>query len=111
MDRILEIGEYQIELMDEDLVPVTKSVYDVQDPNQRKSHFTKSIILPSSRVNNQVFSGYFDASMFISSNVQFDPFYNPTKKVKATYYEDSLPVITGYCQLVNINKTKELIEY
>jgi hypothetical protein len=111
MDRILEIGDYQIELMDEDLVPVTKSVYDVQDPNQRKSHFTKSIILPSSRVNNQVFSGYFDASMFISSNVQFDPFYNPTKKVKATYYEDSLPVITGYCQLVNINKTKELIEY
>jgi hypothetical protein len=111
MDRILEIGEYQIELMDEDLVPVTKSVYDVQDPNQRKSHFTKTIILPSSRVNNQVFSGYFDASMFISSNVQFDPFYNPTKKVKATYYEDSLPVITGYCQLVNINKTKELIEY
>jgi hypothetical protein len=111
MDRILEIGDYQIELMDEDLVPVTKSVYDVQDPNQRKSHFTKSIILPSSRVNNQVFSGYFDASMFISSNVQFDPFYNPTKKVKATYYEDSLPVITGYAQLVNINKTKELIEY
>jgi hypothetical protein len=111
MDRILEIGEYQIELMDEDLVPVTKSVYDVQDPNQRKSHFTKTIVLPSSRVNNQVFSGYFDASMFISSNVQFDPFYNPTKKVKATYYEDSLPVITGYCQLVNINKTKELIEY
>ena len=111
MDRILEIGEYQIELMDEDLVPVTKSVYDVQDPNQRKSHFTKSIVLPSSRVNNQVFSGYFDASMFISSNVQFDPFYNPTKKVKATYYEDSLPVITGYAQLVNINKTKELIEY
>jgi hypothetical protein len=111
MDRILEIGEYQIELMDEDLVPVTKSVYDVQDPNQRKSHFTKSIIIPSSRVNNQVFSGYFDASMFISSNVQFDPFYNPTKKVKATYYEDSLPVITGYAQLVNINKTKELIEY
>jgi hypothetical protein len=97
--------------MDEDLVPVTKSVYDVQDPNQRKSHFTKTIVLPSSRVNNQVFSGYFDASMFISSNVQFDPFYNPTKKVKATYYEDSLPVITGYCQLVNINKTKELIEY
>jgi hypothetical protein len=111
MDRILEIGEYQIELMDEDLVPVTKSVYDVQDPNQRKSHFTKTIVLPSSRVNNQVFSGYFDASMFISSNVQFDPFYNPTKKVKATYYEDSLPVITGYAQLVNINKTKELIEY
>jgi hypothetical protein len=111
MDRILEIGEYQIELMDEDLVPVTKSVYDVQDPNQRKSHFTKTIVLPSSRVNNQVFSGYFDASMFISSNVQFDPFYNPTKKVKATYYEDSLPVITGYAQLTNINKTKELIEY
>jgi hypothetical protein len=111
MDRILEIGDYQIELMDDDLVPVTKSVYDVQDPNARKSHFTKSIILPSSRVNNQVFSGYFDASMFISSNVQFDPFYNPTKKVKATYYEDSLPVITGYAQLVNINKTKELIEY
>jgi hypothetical protein len=111
MDRILEIGDYQIELMDEDLVPVTKSVYDVQDPNQRKSHFTKTIVLPSSRVNNQVFSGYFDASMFISSNVQFDPFYNPTKKVKATYYEDSLPVITGYAQLVNINKTKELIEY
>lgn len=111
MDRILEIGDYQIELMDEDLVPVTKSVYDVQDPNARKSHFTKSIILPSSRVNNQVFSGYFDASMFISSNLQFDPFYNPTKKVKATYYEDSLPVITGYAQLVNINKTKELIEY
>lgn len=111
MDRILEIGDYQIELMDDDLVPVTKSVYDVQDPNARKSHFTKSIILPSSRVNNQVFSGYFDASMFISSNLQFDPFYNPTKKVKATYYEDSLPVITGYAQLVNINKTKELIEY
>lgn len=111
MDRILEIGNYQIELIDDDLVPVTKSVYDVQDPNARKSHFTKSIILPSSRVNNQVFSGYFDASMFISSNLQFDPFYNPTKKVKATYYEDSLPVITGYAQLVNINKTKELIEY
>lgn len=111
MNKVLEIGDYQIELMETDLVPVTKSIYDVENPEARKSSFTKTITIPSSRVNNQVFMAYFDVANFIENNTQFNPFYNPTKKVKAVYYEDSLEIITGYAQLTDIIKTNEEIVY
>lgn len=111
MRKVLEIGDYEIELMETDLVPVTKSIYDVENPEARKSSFTKTIKLPSSRVNNQVFIAYFDIANYIENDTQFNPFYNPTKKVKAVYYEDSLEVITGYAQLTDIVKTKEEIIY
>ncbi len=111
MQRELLLDTYVIELSDEDLVPVNKSVYDIQNPEQRKSNFTKTIELPYSRVNNQVFASYFDVSMNIENDLQFNPFYNPTKKVKATYYEESLIIITGYAQLVGITNTNGLIKY
>jgi hypothetical protein len=109
--RLLIIGEYTIELMDTDLVSVTKSIYDVENPEQRKSSFTKTITLPASRVNNQVFSAYFEVGMTIESNSQFNPYYNPTKKVKAQYYEDTICIIDGYAQLTDIVKVDELITY
>ena len=111
MNKVLELGDYQIELMESDLVPVTKSIYDVENPEARKSSFTKTITIPSSRVNNQVFMAYFDVANFIENDTQFNPFYNPTKKVKAVYYEDSLEIITGYAQLTDIIKTNEEIVY
>jgi hypothetical protein len=109
--RLLIIGDYTIELMDTDLVSVTKSIYDVENPEQRKSSFTKTITLPASRVNNQVFSAYFEVGMTIESNSQFNPYYNPTKKVKAQYYEDTICIIEGYAQLTNITYTDEIVNY
>jgi hypothetical protein len=111
MNRQLLLDTYVIELSDEDLVPVNKSVYDVQEPETRKSNFTKTIELPYSRINNQVFASYFDVSMNIDNDLQFDPFYNPTKKVKATYYEESLIILTGYAQLKGISNTNGEIKY
>jgi hypothetical protein len=109
--RLLTLGDYTIELMDTDLISVTKSVFDVENPEQRKSSFTKTITLPASRVNNQVFSSYFEVGMTIESDLQFNPFYNPTKKVKAQYTEDTIIIISGYAQLKGITRIDGVINY
>ena len=103
MRKELSIGDYTIELMDTDLVPVTKKVYDLTDPSKRSSSFTKTITIPSSRVNNQIFASYFDISMSLTDNGQFNPYFNPAKRVPSVYYEDTLEIINGYIQLVSIN--------
>lgn len=102
MRRELIIEGYTIELMEADIVSVTKSIVDISDPNVRNSNFTKTIKLPYSRVNNQVFSAHFEAGFTFSNTNQFEPFYNPSKKAKAAYYEDTLTIIEGYVKLNSI---------
>lgn len=109
--RTLLIGDYEIPLGEMDIVPVNKQVYNIQDPSKTNSHFTKTIKVPASRTANQVFISYFDVSMTIESDLQFNPFFNPSKKVSASYFENTLPIIEGYAQLKNITNISGLIYY
>ena len=49
--------------------------------------------------------------MTIESDLQFNPFYNPTKKVKAQYTEDTIIIISGYAQLKGITRIDGVINY
>lgn len=83
-------------------INITKEVYSIIDPSKRKSDFTKTVKIPGSKVNDNIFSSLFDVNFSIRSATQLNPDFNPTKKASCVYYQDTFQQIKGYCQLEKI---------
>lgn len=107
------LDSYTLDLGDDSGVAITKSIYDVVEPESRKSSFTKTITVPSSKQNDKVLSGLFDVNFQISSDNQFDPFFNPSKKAPCYLHTDTHEQITGYAQINDIvlNRYTNKVEY
>ena len=53
------IVEYELDLYDDVPLPINKSIIDIQNIAERKSDFTKTITLPGTHNNNDIFSNIF----------------------------------------------------
>lgn len=106
-------GQYELDLFDTVSLPITKSIVDVKEPEQRKADYTKTITIPGTQNNNSVFSNIFnlDRSVLNSTNINYQPDFNPNLKVDAILYQNGIVQIQGYLQLNQINITDRLIEY
>jgi len=104
---------YDVDLYDSISIPVTKSIVDVKEPEKRKSDFTKTITIPGTANNNQLFSNIFnlDRATINSTNLNYQPDFNPNLKVEAMLLRNSIPQIQGYMQLTGIRITDGAIEY
>jgi len=94
---------YDVDLFDSISVPVTKSIVDIKEPDQRKAEFTKTITIPGTANNNQLFSNIFnlDRATINSTNLNYQPDFNPNLKVEAILLRNSIVQIQGYMQLTN----------
>ena len=54
------IVEYELDLYDNVSIPITKSIIDIQNIAERKSDFSKTITLPGTSNNNNIFSNIFN---------------------------------------------------
>lgn len=91
-------------MLDDVPVSLNYSIADIRDPEKRDTTFSKTITLPGTKNNNKLFSHIFK----IGSSGGF----NPNIKTKAVLYEDTIPVFSGYLQLINITVTDQNeIEY
>jgi len=79
---------------------LTYAVQDLVDPSKRKSAFSKSIILPGTKNNNNILGNLFDI------NEDFT-FFNPNIKIDAKIIIDSTTIIDGFLQLKKIDKLND----
>ena len=108
------IVEYELDLYDNVSIPITKSIIDIQNIAERKSDFSKTITLPGTSNNNNIFSNIFNLARSVKNNetYNFAPDFNPSLKADAILYKNGIAMINGYLQLTNINVLDDYeIEY
>jgi hypothetical protein len=108
------IVEYELDLYDNVPLPINKSIIDIQNIAERKSDFTKTITLPGTSNNNDIFSNIFNLARSTenTNTYNFAPDFNPNLKADAILYKNGIAMIQGYLQLTNINVVDDYqIEY
>ncbi len=99
------IVEYELDLYDNVPLPINKSIIDIQNIAERKSDFSKTITLPGTSNNNDIFSNIFNLARSVQNDntYNFAPDFNPSLKADAILYKNGIVQIQGYLQLTNIN--------
>jgi len=60
-------------------INITKNIYSIEDPSKRLSDFTKTIEVPGSKGNDNIFGSLFDVNFHIRDSQQLNPDFNPAK--------------------------------
>src|SRR5215216_1164216 len=84
-----------IELYDDVSLSLNYSVADIRTPEKRNSDYSKAIVVPGTKNNNELLAHVFD----VSANRLF----NPNKKVHAEIVVDTIVIMKGILRLVKIN--------
>ncbi len=77
---------------------ITRSIAEIQEPNKRKSTYSKNIFIADSVEMRKVVGQIHDIN-------NADGFFNPTLKADVLYLVDGLTIINGYCQLKVVKET------
>lgn len=83
-------------------VNISKSIYEILEPDKRKSDLTKTIEIIGTPEADEVFMAAFDVNFEVGSG-NFDP----SVKAEAVIYAETNEVIRGYCQLTDVVITDE----
>lgn len=90
------------------------AIADIKTPDKRNTSYSKTIKLPGSKTNNQLFTYIFDVSKeALDSGIgtNFAPDFNPNKKAACQIYTDGLLQLTGYVQLLDVRILNDSISY
>ena len=106
-------SSYNVDLYEDIPLTVTKTVADIKEPQKRLSDYTKTITIPGTANNNQIFSMCFDLNRSIinSSTLNFTPDFNPNLKAEAIIYRKGIVQMRGYLQLTDIRIQDDGIQY
>ena len=112
--------DFNIDLAEDETIPITKSISDVEDISSRKADYSKTITIPGTDNNNKIFSSIFNLARSLSRDdtnplsvfQNFNPDFYPTLKAESTLYRNGIVLMKGYLQLTDIRITDEnRIEY
>jgi hypothetical protein len=78
-------------------VPLNFSVAEIQDISKRQGGFSKTIELPGTANNNNLFSNLFDVNIT-------DTTFNPNIRERVIILQNGVPVFEGNLQLLNVKK-------
>ena len=76
---------------------ITRSVFDILEPDKRKADFTRTVSIAGSKEADEIFMAMFDVNFTVSATS-----FDPGKRAKALISTDTLPELVGYCQLTDI---------
>lgn len=105
MIRIFIEGK-EIDIKDNIVMDLNYSIADIMNVDKRNTQFSKTIEIPNSVTNSQVFGYIFDINVqnpYTESLPNVGLNFNPTKKAKATIYKDNISVFVGICRLICVN--------
>ena len=90
-DLIVEINgvKWSVDTYTDETINLIINVVDINDISSRNSSFSKTIKLPETANNRQVFGDISDLSAEPAT-------FNPNKKAKCWILVDTLPVIEGF---------------
>lgn len=104
---------FNVDLYDSIPLPVNKTIIDIREPDKRQSDYSKSITIPGTANNHSLFSSIFnlDRSVINTTNLNFQPDFNPNLKAEAILYRKGIQQLRGYLQLLSIKNVDGAIEY
>ena len=105
MDVKIYINSVEIDLMNDISIPLTMSIADIRQPEKRDTTWSKTVILPGTQDNNQLFGHLWNINSSVNSSgtTNFNPSFNPSYKASAIITRKDSVQFTGIMQLLNIN--------
>lgn len=88
------IGEYKIDLFDDEKIEITQKLNDIEKLSNVFSDFTNSFTVPATPNNNRIFRHYYDCDI--------DDLYNANIRVDGFIEIDTLPFRFGQFQLESV---------
>lgn len=104
--RLIVDNNVELDLSASIPVPTNYSIADSKEPNKRKRNYSKTVVLPGTQRNLDYFVSAYSLSMTTNNGVYIAGYdFDPTQRVKATYYKRAVPTFRGLMQLneVSIN--------
>jgi hypothetical protein len=109
----LYVEGYEVDLIQDIDVDFTFSISDIQDIEKRTTSYSKTIAIPHTPKNANIFGHIYDISVEndynpLLPNININ--FNPAKQAKAVLYVENVRVFDGVIRLINIsNKQGEII--
>jgi hypothetical protein len=91
---------YNLDLFQEESIEISYNIADINDISSRNSSYTKTVRIPETSLNRQIFGDIADLS--VSST------FNPNLKTKCWVLVDTIVVLEGYLQLRNVQDDIDL---
>lgn len=98
----LTINNVLIDISEDMPVPLSYSIADVKEPQNRKRNYSKNIKLPGTKRNKAFFSSTYSLSLSAIENATVGFDFDPTQQVPATYSEDGENIFIGMCRLQSV---------
>ena len=95
-------------------VEFTFSVADVSDIERRNTSYSKTLTLPSTAKNQQLFGNIFDISVsndYIVGDVNIGQNFNPAKQAQSQIFLDNVKIFDGVLRMMKINSKEGDITY
>jgi len=100
-----------LELKENISIPLNYSIAEIQDISKRQGNYSKTIVVPGTANNNQIFSNLFDVNIS-------DATFNINAKQRCQIIQNGISVMDGFLRLLNVNKLSpslgipdEFVEY
>lgn len=97
--RVNDTTYSKLDLYDNISLPITYSIADIRQPDQRQGTFTKTISLPGTKQNNHLFNHIFR----INKVTYLTNDFNPSLKASCLILEDSIEIFKGSLKLNDIS--------
>ena len=87
-----------------DSVLITKSIVDIENPEQKQIDHTKGFLLQDTPAVRLLFGQIFEVNLDIQNTtlINFTPDFNPNLKAKCVVLWDNSVIMSGYCQMTDI---------
>lgn len=98
-----------VDLNEEVNLSFTYSIADIREPETRKASFSKTIFLPASKNNNNLFTQIFEVNKALqpladTTKFNFNPDFNPNRKATTLVTVEGFIVMLGYMQMLKVRK-------
>jgi len=88
---------------------INKQYLDIFDPSKIKNDFTKTVSIPNTKANDELFGNIFSQSRLIptATTPNIGNNFNPSKKVNFELYKNATRVFAGYVKLLEVKYTSD----
>ncbi len=110
MSNYLYINNEQIDLDKDIPMPISFSIGDFKNPENRKRSVSKTITVPGTQNNKRIFSNAYELSLTNElGNLGFN--FNTNAKVGARYLRNGVPIFIGLVRLLNVKISKGVYSF
>jgi hypothetical protein len=103
MTRIELVSSGVVDMYDDVALSLNFSIADIQEPDKRTASYSKTILLPGTKNNNDRFKHIYNIDSYCN--------FNPNNKARIVVYQNDVFILEGYLRLNNIIDNDGIIEY